>query len=59
LLMIVAIRRGAQGASLVELAHSYNVSRATISRLEATCWHLVAGHLKGANLSGGVFIGGS
>src|SRR6201984_2371819 len=28
-----AIRRRAQGATLAELAHSYNVSRATISRL--------------------------
>lgn len=28
-----AIRRRAQGATLDELAHSYNVSRATISRL--------------------------
>jgi hypothetical protein len=28
-----AIRRRAQGATLEELAHSYNVSRATISRL--------------------------
>ena len=30
-----AIRRRAQGATLEELAHSYNVSRATISRLAA------------------------
>jgi DNA invertase Pin-like site-specific DNA recombinase len=30
-----AIRRRAQGATLQELAHSYNVSRATISRLGA------------------------
>jgi DNA invertase Pin-like site-specific DNA recombinase len=30
-----AIRRRAQGATLEELAHSYNVSRATISRLTA------------------------
>jgi DNA invertase Pin-like site-specific DNA recombinase len=30
-----AIRRRAQGATLEELAHSYNVSRATISRLPA------------------------
>jgi len=28
-----AIRRRSQGATLEELAHSYNVSRATISRL--------------------------
>jgi len=28
-----AARRRAQGATLQELAHSYNVSRATISRL--------------------------
>jgi DNA invertase Pin-like site-specific DNA recombinase len=30
-----AIRRRAQGATLDELARSYNVSRATISRLAA------------------------
>jgi hypothetical protein len=30
-----AIRRRAQGATLEELAHSYNASRATISRLTA------------------------
>jgi hypothetical protein len=30
-----AIRRRAQGATLEELARSYNVSRATISRLTA------------------------
>ena len=32
-----AIRRRAQGATLQELARSYNVSRATISRLAASC----------------------
>ena len=31
-----AIRRRAQGETLQELAHSYNVSRATISRLNST-----------------------
>jgi hypothetical protein len=31
-----AVRRRARGATLQELAHSYNVSRATISRLTAT-----------------------
>jgi DNA invertase Pin-like site-specific DNA recombinase len=31
-----AIRRRAQGETLQELAHSYNVSRATISRLRAS-----------------------
>jgi DNA-binding MurR/RpiR family transcriptional regulator len=30
-----AIRRRSQGATFEELAHSYNVSRATISRLAA------------------------